>query len=55
MSTELLTPAHTYKYVWKVGKKTYTGTKVCESKAALRQHIIDVGGKLIEIIEIDGE
>ena len=47
---------HTYMYRWQSGSGApIAGVKMCESEIALRDHVNNIGGKLIEVLEIDGK
>jgi tetratricopeptide (TPR) repeat protein len=44
----------TYKYLWKINNREIVGVKDCQSRDALKEHISNVGGELIEILsEVD--
>jgi tetratricopeptide (TPR) repeat protein len=44
----------TYKYLWKINNREISGVKDCQSRDALKEHVSNVGGELIEILsEVD--
>ena len=42
-----------FRYKWVCNGQTFTGIYECENEPALRQHVKDVGGELIEVLGVN--